>query len=286
MRTMRGLLFLRKDPVGAAVIVCLFAVGLIGLPYDQVGSWLSDDPLTASLSGLIVCRAAGLAVMLFLYVQLGFSFGTRRLQKGALLMVLPALLVAVNNAPLIALFSGAAGVTAGAGQVALFALECIFVASFEELTFRGIIFPLMLQRFGSGKRARLTAVLVSSALFGLTHLLNLFSGAGIASTLLQAGYTFLIGAMLAVVLLYTGSLALCIVLHAVYNFGGLLVPTLGYGAFADLWNIPTIVVTALIAVAAIVFYWNRLLRARSECAVQLYRLTAEQRFLLRGALLL
>ena len=92
--------------------------------------------------------------------------------------------------------------------------------------------------------------------------------------------------MLAVVLLCTGSLALCIVLHAVYNFGGLLVPTLGYGAFADLWNVPTIVVTALIAVAAIVFYWNRLLRARSECAVQLYRLTAEQRFLLRGALLL
>lgn len=60
MRTMERLIFLRKDPLAAAVIVCLFAVGLIGLPYETVGALLSNDPLKASLSGMIVCRAAGL----------------------------------------------------------------------------------------------------------------------------------------------------------------------------------------------------------------------------------
>lgn len=282
MRTMERLIFLRKDPLTAAVIVCLFAVGLIGLPYETVGALLSNDPLKASLSGMIVCRAAGLAAMLFLHRLIGFSSGLL-LRKGALLALLPALLVAVNNAPLIALFSGSVGVTAGAEQVILFALACVFVASFEELTFRGIVFPLLLSHFGAGKRKRTAAVLASSLLFGLMHLVNLVSG-GVGETFLQAGYTFLIGAMFAVVLLCTGDLAVCIVLHSVYNFGGMLVPTLGYGSFFDLWSIPAIAVTALIGAAAIVFYLFALLRLPDGCAERLYRLSARQRFVLNGAL--
>lgn len=220
--------------------------------------------------------------MLFLHRLIGFSSGLR-LRKGALLALLPALLVAVNNAPLIALFSGSAGVTAGAEQVMLFALACVFVASFEELTFRGIVFPLLLSHFGAGKRKRTAAVLASSLLFGLMHLVNLVSG-GVGETFLQAGYTFLIGAMFAVVLLCTGDLAVCIVLHSVYNFGGMLVPTLGYGSFFDLWSIPAIAVTALIGAAAIVFYLFALLRLPDGCAERLYRLSARQRFVLNGAL--
>lgn len=283
MRTMERLIFLRKDPLTAAVIVCLFAVGLIGLPYENVGALLSNDPLKASLSGMIVCRAAGLAAMLFLHRLIGFFSGLR-LRKGSFWALLPALLVAVNNAPLIALFSGTAGVTAGAEQVMLFALACVFVASFEELTFRGIVFPLLLSHFGAGKRERTAAVLASSLLFGLMHLVNLVSGGGVGETFLQAGYTFLIGAMFAVVLLCTGDLAVCIVLHTVYNFGGMLVPTLGYGSFFDLWSIPAIAVTALIGAAAIVFYLFALLRLPDGCAERLYRLSARQRFVLNGAL--
>ena len=176
-----------------------------------------------------------------------------------------------------------AGVTAGAEQLILFALECVFVASFEELTFRGIVFPLLLSRFGAGKRERASAVLASSLLFGLMHLVNLISGAGVGETFLQAGYTFLIGAMFAVVLLCTGDLVVCIVLHTVYNFGGMLVPTLGYGSFFDLWSIPAIAVTALIGAAAIVFYLFALLRLPKDCAERLYRLSARQRFVLNGA---
>ena len=285
MRIMKGLLFLRKDPLTAAVIVCLFAVGLIGLPYERVGALLSEDMLNASLSGMIVCRAAGLAAMLILHRQLGFLCDPR-LQKGSMPKVLPAFLVSLNNAPLIALFSGTAVVTAGADEIVLFALECIFVASFEELTFRGIVFPLMLQHFGAERRERTAAVLVSAAVFGAMHLLNLFSGGGMGPTLLQAGYTFLIGAMFAVVLLCTGNLMICIGLHAVYNFGGMLVPTLGSGSFSDIWSLPAIAVTAFLAVAALIFYSFCLLRLKTDCAVRLYRLSEKQRFALNGALMM
>lgn len=277
---MRALLFLRKDPLGAAFIIYLFAVGLTGLPCEQVGRLFTDDPRIATIAGMAVCRAASAVVMLFFCIQLGL-FDAPRPAVRSLRAALPALLVALNNAPVIALISGTAAVTAQASAVVLFAFECVAVAAFEEVAFRAILFPLMLQRFGTGARARFSAVLLSSALFGLTHLLNLFSGAAVGATALQVGYSFLIGCMLAVVYLHTGSLAGCILLHAVYNFGGMLVPTLGQGAFLDIWNLPTVLITAVLAVFAIVFYLRLLLREDALRAGSLCRLTAEQRFALR-----
>ncbi len=277
---MRALFFLRKDPLGAAFIIYLFAVGLTGLPCEQVGRLFTDDPRIAPIAGMAVCRAASAVVMLFFCVWLGL-FDAPRPAVRSLRSALPALLVALNNAPVIALISGTAAVTAQASAVTLFAFECVAVAAFEEVAFRAILFPLMLQRFGTGARARFSAVLLSSALFGLTHLLNLFSGAAVGATALQVGYSFLIGCMLAVVYLHTGSLAGCILLHAVYNFGGMLVPTLGQGAFLDIWNLPTVLITAVLAVFAIVFYLRLLLREDALRAGSLCRLTAEQRFALR-----
>ena len=277
---MRALLFLRKDPLGAAFIIYLFAVGLTGLPCEQVGRLFTDDPRIAPIAGMAVCRAVSAVVMLFFCIQLGL-FDAPRPAVRSLRAALPALLVALNNAPVIALISGTVAVTAEVSAVILFAFECVAVAALEEIAFRAILFPLMLQRFGTGARARFSAVLLSSALFGLTHLLNLFSGAAVGATALQVGYSFLIGCMLAVVYLHTGSLAGCILLHAVYNFGGMLVPTLGQGAFLDIWNLPTVLITAVLAVFAIVFYLRLLLREDALRAGSLCRLTAEQRFALR-----
>ena len=139
----------------------------------------------------------------------------------------------------------------------------------------------VVEKYLFGMLGTVLIVLLSSALFGLTHLLNLFSGAAVGATALQVGYSFLIGCMLAVVYLHTGSLCGCIFLHAVYNFGGMLVPTLGQGAFADIWNLPTVLITAVLAVFAIVFYLRLLLREDALRAGSLCRLTAEQRFALR-----
>ena len=155
-------------------------------------------------------------------------------------------------------------------------------ALFEETAFRGIVFPFVLGKTGTGRKGRFRAVVISAALFGALHLVNIIGNWGAAgAVLLQVGYSFLIGCMLAVVYLHTGSLAGCILLHAVYNFGGMLVPTLGQGAFADIWNLPTVLITAVLAVFAIVFYLRLLLREDALRAGSLCRLTAEQRFALR-----
>ena len=56
--------------------------------------------------------------------------------------------------------------------------------------------------------------------------------------------------MLSIVLLKTGSIWLCIAIHAVYDFCGYLVPTLGGG---EIWDAATVTITAILGVAVLVF---------------------------------
>jgi hypothetical protein len=79
-------------------------------------------------------------------------------------------------------------------------------------------------------------------------------GGGIGGVLLQVGYSFLIGGMCAIVLLYTRCIWLCVALHAIYDFGGFMIPTLGTGV---IWDPITVVITTILGVFALVFmlFW-------------------------------
>lgn len=90
-----------------------------------------------------------------------------------------------------------------------------FAVSFwEEILFRGIIFGLTLHVSDS----LLAALIVSSLLFGLFHLRNLW-WASPKQVLINCLYTGLIlGPMLGLVRWWSGDIYLCIALHALHNF--------------------------------------------------------------------
>ncbi len=241
---------LRKDaeraPVSNIIIILLLVIGfasfpikdtisLFGLEYTQVNRYI----FTAAF------RLLFLAVMVyFLYTyrfQKSLNFKVKKFYA-----VLPCYLVVVNNFPVIALATGQAQVSASAGVILLYLLQTLFITAFEEVAFRGIIFPLCYLKLRQKKRAVFWAAALSSALFGAVHLVNLLGGAGIGATLLQVGYSFLIGAMCAVSMLLTESLFVPISLHFIFNAGGLLVEELGSGGIL---NMPTVVLTAVIGVA-------------------------------------
>lgn len=169
----------------------------------------------------------------------------------AYIWCLPCLFVAVANFPFSAVFGGAATVER-TDLIWLFALNCLCVGLMEELLFRGLLQSLLFDVFK--KRGIIVAVAVNSALFGAWHLANLFAGASIGPTLLQAGYSFLIGAMLSSVLLRTGNIWTGVFLHALFNFGGLIVPTLGSGAFQDVIFWICTAVFGIICFAHVLFY--------------------------------
>ena len=217
------------------IVICvLLALELLSLilttflhPFAALG-----DPVSRMLE-IILTR--GLGGALFLYLMA--ISGTRVLNPLRLLpgvwvpdLILPVLIV-VNNLPLEALFRGEGWITQPGYTVALLVLECLCIGLFEECAFRGYFLIALLERFHGSRFQIWLTVLLSSMVFGLMHLLNLAEGADIGSVMQQVGYSMLVGAMCAIVLMLTGNLWIPVLLHAGFDFCGLLLPTLGQGTW-------------------------------------------------------
>ena len=97
----------------------------------------------------------------------------------------------------------------------------------------------------------IAAIVLSGAVFSIVHLTNLFSGGSPGGVILQIGYSFLIGSMCAVVLLRTANIWACVLIHTVYDFGGLFVPNVAQG---KIWDGATVTITAVLGV--LVFLWT------------------------------
>ena len=261
------MLYMRKTPIESALILYLLTAGLVMFPYEWLGNLFTQDEQLAGFLGLGALRFVFFGVMFLLAFHMGIR-GILLPRRGAwkgLLVALPALAVAVNNLPIVALANGTAAVTAGGGSIAAFAFQCFGVALFEETAFRGVIFPFVLGKTGTGRKGRFVAVLASAAAFGLLHLVNLFGGFS-GGVFLQVGYSFLIGCMLAVVMFCGGGVLVCTFIHAVYNFCGSLVFGLGVGKFWDIWCPEEIILTAAVALAAGVFFFFALRNGKPDFA--------------------
>lgn len=237
------------------MIPVLLVSAAVLLVLEIVRPAFTADPLRNEMLRTILTRTVGGILFLLLIRENGGQvFGVTR-DRRAFLCLLPAAAAAVNNFPIIGLFTGAAQVSAAPIDLLLLAFQSLSVGLFEEMTFRGFLFPLVLQKFHG--RNPFLPVIVSSALFAAVHLVNLFDGMSPAAVLLQTGYSFLIGGMCAVVLLKTRCIWFCVVLHATYNFGGTLIPTLGSGT---VWDSATVTITAILGVSVLLIMLRVLYR--------------------------
>ncbi len=208
------------------------------------------DPLMSGICEAIVTRALGTFVFLPLILRYGYNvFGfAKKGRGGALLTVFVAFAVVLNNFPIRQFLLGNVYTVRGAEYVFAFALQCLAVGIFEETAFRGLLFMVLLEKHRQSKKQIVSVVIASSAIFGLVHLFNLLGGASFGAVALQVGYSFLIGAMLSVVLLRTKCVWICALLHAIFNFGGYLMPTLGNSSAQ--WDSVTVMVTVALALVA------------------------------------
>ena len=221
----------------------LIGVAVFGMLWYAEPTY-SQDVLTQTLCKSLISRVLGSVIFVSLAIFLSYRI-FHRIPLSCLWVLLPCLAVVVNNLPILSLARGEAMVERWE-LFGLFVADCLFIGIFEELAFRGTLFLAILEkRRGSTRQIFMTA-LISSAIFGLVHLANLLEGAGVVVTLMQVGYSFLIGGMCSIVLLKSHNILPCILLHAIFDFCGSLIPTLGVG---EIWNTPTIVITALLAVA-------------------------------------
>ena len=91
-------------------------------------------------------------------------------------------------------------------------LSMLLVGYIEEMLFRGLLFKALIPK--KGVRA---SVLISSAVFGLAHLINLFAGQTVQETALQVLFAVSWGVILALVFCKCGSLLPGIAAHGLVN---------------------------------------------------------------------
>lgn len=224
-------------------------------------SLISDDDYRPAVLNTLVMDALGSVVFVCMTIYMGYRvWGIKKPWMRSLLFGLPALAVAVNNAPIIGLATGNAYITDPVGGVLIMLAYCLAIGTFEEFAFRGLFFMMILEDRRKSTKQIFWTTAISSAVFGLVHLVNLAVGAGPGATLLQVGYSFLIGGMCAIVLLKTGSIWYCVLLHTVYDIGG----TILYVGGGVRWDVVTVTITAVLGVAVAVFMTVALMRIKPE----------------------
>ena len=231
-------------------IICLLCAATVVLDFVKI------EYLTNSLRNALLCKIiqqtcgsiAGILLLRRLNLKL-FSKPTN------CLYLIPCFIVAIDNFQFSAYFNGRLSlVHKETVDFLLFGGYCLLVGLFEECIFRGIVFSVLASLFTQNKKGFLLTYVISSATFGLAHIIN-----GIS---IQIAYTMLTGGVFAFCLIKTKNIFCCAVVHGAYNFCGLLFDTeqnlgLGTGVVFDTGTVITmLVISVLVGLFIIYKVWT------------------------------
>ena len=235
-------------------IILLFFISFISIiiisnfDFFTMSNEIANEMISNSLLRLI----GGIVFVILMYM-IGYKklISFKRPILNSLLIIIPGIIISINNFPIIAYLDGRADILEPSYTIYIFMIECISTGFFEEIIFRGILLFLLLQKLPSTKKGMYLAIFISSAIFSLSHLINLFGGVNLNDTVLQVGYSFLMGLMWAVIYLKTRNIWMSVILHSTYNFFGLVLFRLGY--VNNRYDNVTIITTVLLAILVAIY---------------------------------
>lgn len=92
---------------------------------------------------------------------------------------------------------------------------------FEEILFRGVIFNLILDKYGKSRHMFLFSVIISNLIFGASHITNLLNGTvPLINFLNQLMYATIIGILFTALYLRCNTLLIPIILHGLIDITG------------------------------------------------------------------
>ncbi len=249
-----------RNGVEIAVICLLCAVTVL---LDFVKISYSDDDFYNRMVSKIVQQCCGslaaICIMLRMNIRL---FG----KVEHWIYLLPCLIIAIDNFQFSSYFNGRMELARTKPvEVILFIGYCLSIGLFEELVFRGIIFSVLADYFSKDKKGFLKTYVISSVIFGISHLFNGFS----VGTLLQVAYTTLTGGLFAFCLIKTKNVFCCAFIHGLYNFCGLLFDKQGLG-MGVVFDVGTVITMLVVSVAVGVFVLYKTWKYSDEERKHLY----------------
>ena len=139
------------------------------------------------------------------------------------------------------------------------AVETLLTGISEEFLCRGFLYSVMHNRYNNAKEA----VFISSAIFGVIHLINLIHQP-VFDTFLQVAYAFAFGVLLTAIYIRCENIWAAVLIHAFFNFcsaaGSVLTPSENIVGDSDIFSTIPIFIILLFAVCLGMF----LLRAKKQ----------------------
>ena len=245
--------FSTQTPWQFVFVVVLYTVGAVGFP-TSIFTFVLGNSQNSQMIAIFLARALCSLLPLWLMreIKVNKLLRVNNFFSNFYLLI-PFLLVVINNFPIIPLIKGDTSFVANNNFIKwiCYLLAVLGGVVIEEVTFRGLIFPVLYRKLSTKKHAEFLSVLFSSALFGIVHLFNLFAGAGIGSVIMQIGYSLLIGGMCCIALLKTGNFYNCVLLHFIFNIGGLLYEKNMISG--NIWTVETVIITAILGILVTVY---------------------------------
>jgi membrane protease YdiL (CAAX protease family) len=208
-----GLLtFDRRKPVQFAVLISVLVLVSTG-----VGVGLAKV-LTGTMEGpkaLVLIELPG--VLLFVWLlkrtagNLGFFLPSR--WKSPLLLLIPSALAVLTGIGIIE--------KPDFHHLGWKLLGNLMIGVLEEGALRGLVLVALVRAWGKTSAGLIRAIVVSSAVFGVLHLVNLFNKP-VIQTLLQVVFATFIGIGFAGVFLRTKALLALMFIHGLIDLGGVL----------------------------------------------------------------
>ena len=199
----------KRNLIGKTIVATLILLFFFFIQGATVVIFKIEGTTSVRIRGILLWDLA-ICTLVFLRINGNTSrdFGFRKPVPGSsqdLLYYLPLLVVAFSH--FVCGFRQDIGIDYFAANLFL----TLGIGMAEELYFRSIICGMWLTR------GKISAVIISSVMFGLCHLLNIARGAGFVSTLLQVCFAFVYGVILAEIFIMARSLIPCILLHAFHD---------------------------------------------------------------------
>jgi len=229
MEKLKSLVF--RYPLAACLVIMAIVLPLTELPLEELMTPALGLQKASYLSGILQ-QGIMSVVVFWLIARLGLlkeGGFTKVSEWKAIWLVWPLIIYSVLNGS--DLIDSPYRINwSDGGLIALLVLLYISVGTIEEFLFRGLILPLMLRKWGSTRKGIYIAVLVSSSIFGVAHLLNFIAGRrDLLTTSTQILYGTFFGVFFAALLLRNRSIWPAVFGHFLFDLcGNLMEITEGY----------------------------------------------------------
>ncbi|MNO19778.1 CAAX amino terminal protease self- immunity [compost metagenome] len=196
--------FSQKHPVWTVVIIEV----LLLLAVSAAGTYATIKELSYTAPVLLSFIPIALVLILYFTVKnkwsdLGFR-SLNTLSSGNWIYYVPLVVILITIS-----FKGFREISTS--EVVYFIFFTLLVAFVEESIYRGLIFKTLLTKGAT------TAVITSSILFSITHLLNALSSTDMKQIVLQLVYALLIGFVLSLLMLKNNNIVPLILFHFIHN---------------------------------------------------------------------